>query len=118
MKFLQCILVFINVREVELYFIKNKNVQKCSDCKFFIANKKECGNFGVVDMVTSKTTFEYAIDVRNDETKCGENAIFFKKNKFKFITAPYYFYLENESRINFYFIAASYCFVFVFLITR
>jgi hypothetical protein len=95
MKILQYIFFIINIHRVELYFIQNQNKPICANCKFFIANKNECSQFGDVDIITGKYSYEPASSVRNDEDKCGEYAIFFKTNYFKFITIPYYFLLED-----------------------
>ena len=95
MKFLNYILFIINIYKVELYSIKNQYKPICENCKFFIPNKNECRKFGDVNIITGEYTYESAINVRYDEDKCGEYAILFKKNNFKFITIPYYFILEN-----------------------
>jgi hypothetical protein len=83
------------IPSVKLNYIKNQNKPICSNCKFFIANKNECGNFGDINIISGKYTYENAISVRNNEDKCGQDAIFFKKNNFKFITVPYYFAKDN-----------------------
>ena len=62
----------------------------CRDCKFFIANNRECGKFGDIDLVTGEKSYTYARQVRNDENKCGQEAKHFEKNNYKFITVPYY----------------------------
>ena len=95
MKILHYIYIFF-ISSIDLsdpYFIQNKKI--CANCKFFIANKNECGKFGDVNIITGERHYESAINVRNDENKCGEYAIFFEKNNFKFITIPYYFVLDN-----------------------
>jgi hypothetical protein len=101
MKLLQYILFIINIYKVEVYFIENKYKPICQNCKYFIPNKNECRKFGDMNIITGKYTYESAISVRNDEDKCGEYAIFFKKNNFKFITIPYYFILENGIMFSF-----------------
>ena len=99
MKFLHFIFFIINIYRVELYFIQNQDKPICGNCKFFIPNKNQCKKFGDLNIITGKYTYEKAKDVRNDENKCGEYAIFFKKNYFKFITNSYYFILENGKLI-------------------
>ena len=101
MRILQYIFFIININRVELYFIQNQHKPICANCKFFIANKNECGKFGDVNIITGKYTYETATSVRNDEDKCGEYAIFFRTNYFKFITIPYYFVLKNSSQFLF-----------------
>jgi hypothetical protein len=95
MKTLHYIFLFVSIHKVELYLIQNQHKPTCANCKFFIPNKNECSNFGDINIITGKYTYEPAISVRNDADKCGEYAIFFEKNNFKFITIPYYFLLEN-----------------------
>jgi hypothetical protein len=95
MQILQYIFFLINIHGVEMYFIQNQHKSICANCKFFIANTNECSKFGEINIITGKYSYEKASSVRNDEDKCGEYAIFFKTNYFKFITIPYYFVLEN-----------------------
>jgi len=113
MKILQYIFFLINIHRVELYFIQNQNKPICANCKFFIANKNECSKFGYVDIITGKYSYDQASDVRNDNDKCGEYAIFFRKNYFKFITIPYYFVLEDGEDLFLIFTCFS---PFVFLV--
>ena len=84
------------IHNSESYFIKNQNQPICANCKFYIPNKNECSNFGTIDIITNEHNYEQALDVRKDNKKCGEDGIFFKKNYFKFITIPYYFFVENR----------------------
>ena len=74
---------------------------------FFIANKETCGKFGNVDIITGKYTFDDANKVREDESKCGEYAIFYKENRFKFITRPYYYIQDNWRYLPFLIISIS-----------
>ena len=99
MKILHYILFIINIHKVELYFIQNQNKPICRNCKYFIPNKNKCKKFGDVNIITGRYTYENATSVRNDENKCGEYGIFYKKNNFKFITIPYYFILDNGKLI-------------------
>jgi len=55
----------------------------CKNCEHFIAKNQECGKFGDTNLVTGKETFEYASIVRNDKTKCGEDAEHFEKKSSK-----------------------------------
>jgi hypothetical protein len=95
MTILHYILLITSVCNVEPYFIRNQNRPICANCKFFISNKNTCSKFGEVDIITGEYTYEPAVDVRNDEDKCGEYAIFFEKNYFRFITIPYYSIIED-----------------------
>jgi hypothetical protein len=65
----------------------------CKDCKFFIANEKQCMKFGNTDLVTGQQDYDYASSTRNNNHKCGEDAKYFEENNFKFLTVPYYFTL-------------------------
>ena len=100
MKLLHYIIFIIKIESVELYFIKNKNKPICANCKYFIPINNECSKFGEINIITNKYTYEDAIIVRTDDNKCGEDAIFFKQNYFKFITIPYYSIVENKDTIN------------------
>lgn len=106
MRVLYFIFSLINIHNVEPYFIQNKNKPICSNCKFFISNKNECSQFGDVNIITGEYSYEKASSVRNDEDKCGEYAIFFKTNYFKFITIPYYYILENKQFFSIIFACA------------
>jgi hypothetical protein len=87
------------ITNVELYLLQNQNKKICANCKFFIPNKNECTKFGDVDIITDEYDYESAIEMRKDETKCGEDAIFFKKNYFKFITTFLNFVSDNDKII-------------------
>ena len=100
MKLLHYIIFIIKIVNVEPYFIKNQNKPICANCKYFIPNKNKCGNFGEIDIITNEYIYEDAIIVRTDDNKCGEDAIFFKQNYFKFITIPYYSIIQNKDTIN------------------
>jgi len=118
MKTLHYIFFIISINKVELYLIQNQHKLKCADCKFFIPNKNECSNFGDINIITGKYTYEPAISVRNDEDKCGEYAIFFKKNNLKFITIPYYFLLQNKDIIIFSLSIVIFSYFIAYIITR
>jgi hypothetical protein len=103
-------IIFINkIKNVELYFIKNQNKLICANCKFYIPTNK-CSKFGEINIITNEHNYEEAIIVRNDDNKCGEDAIFFKQNYFKFITIPYYGIVENKDTITFLLIIFLYLF--------
>ena len=101
MKLLHYIIFIIKIHNVELYFIKNQNKPICANCKFYIPTNNKCSNFGEINIITNEHIYEEAIIVRNDDNKCGEDAIFFKENYFKFITIPYYGIVENKDTITF-----------------
>jgi hypothetical protein len=89
MNILHYIFFILGICSTDLYLIETQNKKICADCKFFIANKRECSKFGNVSIITGKHRYDSAVD------KCGIDAIFFKKNYFKFITLSYYFVLDN-----------------------
>jgi len=101
MKLLHYIIFIIKIHNVELYFIKNQNKPICANCKFYIPTNNKCSKFGEINIITNDYMYEEAIIVRNDDNKCGEDAIFFKQNYFKFITIPYYGIVENKDTITF-----------------
>jgi hypothetical protein len=96
MMLLQYLLFIISINPVYLY-IQNQGKPICANCKFFIPNKNECSKFGNVNIITGKHNYDNAVDMRNNEDKCGKYAIFFEKNYFKFITVPYFFALDNSA---------------------
>jgi len=94
------ICIFITaILNVEPHLLPIQDKKICANCKFFISNKKECSKFGDVDIITGKYDYEEAISVRNDQEKCGEDAIFFKNNYFKIIYVPFEILLENRKLI-------------------
>ena len=78
-------------RSISSSTVNNKinTLKICKNCKFFIANTKECKYINNINLVTDQKTFEYASIMRNNE--CGKDAKYFEENKIKFITVPYYF---------------------------
>jgi hypothetical protein len=103
------------IHKAEPYFIQNQNKPICANCKYFIPNKNECSKFGTIDIVTNEHHYEQALTVRKDDRKCGDEAIFFKTNYFKFITIPYYFFIENSLLISLPFIIISPSILFLFM---
>lgn len=89
-------ILITSIPNVKLSLLQTSNKKICADCKFFISNKNECSKFGDLDIITGKYNYEPAIEVRNDYDKCGEDAIFFKKNYFKFISTTSNFLLEDN----------------------
>ena len=108
----------LKMNKVKPYFIQNQHTPKCANCKFFIPNNHECSNFGNVDIITNEYNYEDAISVRNDDNKCGKDAIFFKKNDFKFITVPYYYLLKKQSTVIFLLTIFVLPYVIVWFITQ
>ena len=41
----------------------------------------KCAKYGFKSIITCKINYEYAINIRQDKTKCGEEGIFLKKSK-------------------------------------
>jgi len=103
----------IFIPNVKLYLLQNHNKKICADCKFFIPNGNKCSKFGDLDIISGKHNFENAIIVRNDENKCGEDAIFFKNNNFKFMSIIFDFLVKNDLSIILY---GYFTFLFSFMI--
>lgn len=83
---------------IKRFLVSSPTKKICKDCRHFIGGigGNECRKFFDTDIITGKVTYDYARSIRNDETKCGKNAIFFENNDYKMITVPYYF-LKNHS---------------------
>ena len=96
MKYIICIFITA-IPNVELYLLPIQDKKICANCKFFISDKKECSKFGDIDIITGKYDYEDAKSVRNNESKCGEDAIFFIENYFKILDIPFKFLLENSN---------------------
>ena len=63
----------------------------CKDCRHFIGDNAECRRYSDTNIINGKITYESARTVRGDNTKCGEDAMYFEENNFKIVTVPYYF---------------------------
>lgn len=61
----------------------------CSDCKFFIPNKLKCAKF-----VKGRTEYEFAANVRFNESECGKQGVYFEKNRAKLLTTSYHLLSE------------------------
>ena len=66
----------------------------CKNCKYFIADNKECGFFVNTDLVTGQKYYDSASNARSLDTKCGKYGKHFEYNNFKVVTVPYYFVKE------------------------
>jgi hypothetical protein len=86
----------------------------CKDCKHFIGDNFECRKFGDTNIITGKVTYKSARSIRDDEKKCGEDAILFEENHFKIITTPYYFF---KGYSNFFLISGGLSFYFYSIIS-
>ena len=91
MKFLSSLYFLILVPCSLSRLVQPKKI--CADCKYYIGNTKKCRLFNEIDIVTGKPIYENALDVRDDNKKCGEKAIHFEKNNLQFITNLRYFIL-------------------------
>lgn len=67
----------------------------CKDCKFFIPSNDTCKKFGEIDLVNGKNEYMYANRARKTEMHCGPEATYFEINKYRVITAPYYFVIKQ-----------------------
>jgi hypothetical protein len=66
----------------------------CKNCKYFVADNKECGFFVNTDLVTGQKYYDSASNARSLDTKCGKYGKHFEYNNFKVVTVPYYFVKE------------------------
>jgi len=111
-----CIIILGIIPEIYASLIQNKNAKICANCKFFIPYKNQCTIFGNVDIITGEKNYESATIARNNEEQCGEDAIFYQKNYFKFITKPYYYTMDNTLQVFYTSFAISlYLWIFYFL---
>ena len=98
--------------QVRPSFVPTKKI--CRDCRHFIGDNIECRKFGDTNIITGKTTYDSARSARENEEKCGKDAILFERNHFKIITVPFYFTRENwrmllsTALLGSYFYAALY----------
>lgn len=72
-------------------YITHLNVPICKDCvhyknHYLVGNYEhgKCSLFGKKDFVTGVIKYEYADFCRYSNNKCGENALHFEENKYKF----------------------------------
>jgi hypothetical protein len=109
MKFNIIYISIITINKVDSYYIQNQNKKICANCKFFI-QKDKCSKFGKIDIITGDYEYENAITTRQDEEKCGDDAVFFEKDYVKYILIPFNFILNNFLIIFFisYFIVIFY----------
>ena len=70
--------------------IQNMEFPSCKNCIYykpsflnndFTSTFNKCYKFGEKDIVTDKVTYNFADFCRNDETKCGKEGKYFKKEK-------------------------------------
>ena len=68
--------------------IKNINIPSCKNCIYFEPNSYDkdftsglgkCLKFGEKNIITDVITYKYADLCRKDDTKCGEDGIYFEK---------------------------------------
>ena len=70
--------------------IINIKLPSCKNCIYYAPNMQnndftsllnKCNNFGEKNIVTDKINYEYAINCRKNETKCGKKGKYFKKEQ-------------------------------------
>ena len=68
-------------RSISSSTVNNKinTLKICKNCKFFIANTKECKYINNINLVTGQKTFEYATIMRNND--CGPDAKYFESDE-------------------------------------
>jgi hypothetical protein len=94
MKFLNVYVLTSLISKIYSTTLPTKKI--CRDCIHFIGDNTECRKFGDTNIITGKVIYKSARSVREDDTKCGENAILFQENNLKIVTVPYYFFKENS----------------------
>jgi len=87
----------------------------CKDCIHFIGDEVECGKFGELDLITGKITYPSAGIMRNDNKKCGRDAVYYEKNNFTLITEPYFFLKGNWAGV---FAASSWVILYYIILTN
>jgi hypothetical protein len=92
MRLLNSYLFFNLFSKAQSSLIPSKKI--CKNYIHFIGDEIECRKFGDTNLITGKVTYDSARSVRENEKKCGIDAIYFEENYFKIITVPYYF-LKN-----------------------
>ena len=68
--------------------IKNINKLACKNCIHYIpppytkyeSSNSRCSKFGSKDIVTDEITYDYASSCRNNESKCGEDGLYYEKD--------------------------------------
>jgi len=90
----------------------------CKDCKFFIPSSDKCRKFGEVDLVNGKNEYMYANTARNREQYCGPEATYFEINKYRVITAPYYFVIKQWPFLAISSIFGLYMYAFIHTLTK
>lgn len=79
---------------LSLSLIKNITKPVCINCIHFIEHKTNypydgipndklygrCSKFGTTNLITGEIEYDFALDVRNNQTKCGVDGKFFIKN--------------------------------------
>jgi hypothetical protein len=86
MKLIYLLFSIVNCEKI----IKNINIPSCKNCihfnptvfsNDFTSSLGKCNNFGNKDIITDKITYDYADLCRSDESKCGNNGIYFEQDK-------------------------------------
>jgi len=54
----------------------------------------KCAKFGETDIITGKTDYEFAANVRFNESECGKQGKYFEKNRAKLFTTSYHILSE------------------------
>jgi hypothetical protein len=95
---------------------KGQTTQKiCKNCKYFIGDKMECKKFSETNIITGKVSYDSAKSARENDGKCGKDAILFEENHYKIITTPYYFVKENPLNCLMFFLLFSQAGVYWYL---
>jgi hypothetical protein len=85
MKIIYLLLSLVNCEKI----IRNLNIPACKNCIFyqpsqyntFSSNLNKCVKFGDKDITTDEISYDFVEFCRKDETKCGFEGKFFKKEQ-------------------------------------
>jgi len=80
MKLLHSYLFFNLFSKAQSSLMPSKKI--CKNCIHFIGDEIECRKFGDTNLITGKVTYDSARSVRENEKKCGIDAIYFEENHF------------------------------------
>lgn len=90
----------------------------CKNCKFFIPSNDKCKKFGEIDLVNGENKYMYANTARMTEMHCGHEATYFETNKYKIITAPYYFVIKQWPFLAMSSLFGLYIYAFIHTLSR
>ena len=103
--------------------IKNVNIPACRNCVFyrpdvygdeFSSPYSRCEKFGEKNIITNKIIYDFAVQCRNDETKCGIQGKYFENEQNAELRMLYYKWKKNLP----YYVLLSFVTIYVIAITN